>query len=48
MCVGEQSIPAAKGTMAATMDGPQNRRLRNGAHPISTGLEIFKLRNPLK
>jgi Family of unknown function (DUF5670) len=47
MCAGEQSIPAAKGTMAATMDGPQNRLLRDGAHQVSTGLEYFMPRNPL-
>ena len=47
MCAGVQRASAAKGTMAATMDGPRNRLLRNGAHPISTGPEIFMPRNPL-
>jgi hypothetical protein len=47
MCAGEQSIPDAKGTMAATMDGPLNRLLRDGAHQVSTGPEIFMPRNLL-
>jgi len=47
MCAGEQSIPAAKGTMVVTVDGPQNRLFGDGAHQVSTGPEIFMPRNLL-
>jgi len=47
MSAGAQTASAAKGTITARMDVPWNGLLRNGAHPVFAGLEIFAPRNPL-